>query len=148
MEEKQNLTDQESNSGRVAGYAENAGLNENTIWGMRQNHPELVVQDCKTEFGLTEAQCERLRQILMERGVNKWLLARLKFIDLKHELKDIVKKLNVKNGHDKELRMTVLKTYERLQNICKMPRWVEWGKYPHKNMKNNEKEIIVKGRSC
>lgn len=146
--EETKITEQNSNSERVASYKENGGLNENTIWGMQQNHPELVVQDCRKEFGLTEEQCERLRQILMERGINKWLLARLKFIDLKHALKETVRKLNIKNGHDKELRLVVLKTYEQLQNICKMPRWVEWGKYRHKNMKNNEREIIVRGRSC
>lgn len=148
MGTNKNLSTNENNSGGNAGYKENGGLNENTIWGMQQNHPELVIQDCKREFNLTEDQCERLRQILMERGINKWLLARLKFIDLKHDLKETVQKLNVKNEHDKELRLVVLKTYERLQNICKMPRWVEWGKYRHKNMKNNEREIIIRGRSC
>lgn len=46
-------------------------IDEKTIWSSKQNHPELVVQDCKEEFNLTDKQCERLRFILMNRDINK-----------------------------------------------------------------------------
>ena len=119
-------------------------INEKTIWGSQQNHPELVVQDCKKEFGLTEEQCEKLRFILMNRGINKWLYARIKFIDLKHEVKDMLKASKMKSPEYYLLQ----KINAGMQNIAKMPRWVEWGKHRHKNMRNNEREIVVKGASC
>jgi len=132
-----------------ASISTKSGANENTIWGLQQNHPELVVQDCRREFGLNEQQCERLREILMERGVNKWLLARRQFIALKHDLKDTIRELQATKSVDgRLLRKTLLHTYARMQQICKMPRWVEWGKHVHKDMKKNESLIVVRGRHC
>lgn len=61
-------------------------VDEKTIWQSKQNHPELVVQDCKMEFGLNAEQCERLRFILLNRGINKWLYARRLFIKLKDNI--------------------------------------------------------------
>jgi len=37
---------------------------------------------------------------------------------------------------------------EKMQNIAKTPRWVEWGTYIHKKMSNNIKDIKIKGRHC
>jgi hypothetical protein len=133
----------------VVSISTKSGANENTIWGLRQNHPELVVQDCRREFGLTEPQCERLREILMERGVNKWLLARRQFIALKHDLKETITELQKSKQVDgRILRKTLLNVYGRMQNICKMPRWIEWPKQVHKDMKKNESLVIVRGRHC
>ncbi len=120
-------------------------INEKTIWNSKQNHPELIVEDCKKEFGLNEKQCDKLRFILMNRGVNKWLYARLKFIELKHKVKEILYKSDFK---DSQLRKKFKKIYEEMQNIAKCPRWVEWGKHRHKNMRKNKEKIIIKGRHC
>jgi hypothetical protein len=117
-------------------------VNERTIWGLRQNHPELVVQDIMREFSLQPCAAGRLRAILMERGVNKWLLARRRFIDLKHRLKTVVQG---QGGLD---RVAVQNLYAEMQSIAKMPRWVEWGTHAHKKMKANEADIVIKGRSC
>lgn len=119
-------------------------INERTIWESRQNHPELVVQDAKQAFDLSEKQCEELRFILMNRGVNKWLYARTQFIDLKHEVKDWLKTLEPRSP----LHRRVQKLNERMQNIAKTPRWVEWGTKVHKKMAQNEREIIIKGKPC
>lgn len=115
-------------------------VNEKTIWGSQQNHPELVVKDCINEFNLTEEQAKKLRFILMNRGVNKWLYARYLFIRLKHE----VKKMKKENPTNKSIAYI----QEKMQNIAKTPRWVEWGTHVHKKMQNNIKEIVVKGRHC
>jgi hypothetical protein len=115
----------------------------NTIWNSQQNHPELVVQDARREFGLTDEQCEKLRFILMNRGINKWLYARILFIDLKHDVKDMLKNATPKTTEYKLLQQ--LNT--RMQNIAKMPRWVEWGTYRHNKMRNNRKDIVVKGHA-
>ena len=69
---------------------DNIKVNENTIWNMRENNPELVVRDCIKIFGFTEEQADILRYVLMVRGVNKWLLARRKFIKLKHKVKEML----------------------------------------------------------
>lgn len=115
-------------------------VDENTIWNSRQNHPELVVTDCVKEFDLSLEQADKLRFILMNRGVNKWLYARHLFIKLKHE----VKKMKKSNPKNKE----VVYIQAKMQNIAKMPRWIEWGIHVHKNMPKNIKEIKIKGRHC
>lgn len=123
-------------------------INENTIWSSRQNHPELIVQDCKKEFNLTSEQCDKLRFILMNRGINKWLYCRRLFIKLKHKVKNIRKKVVKDYGHKNELVKYIKKIQEEIQNIAKTPRWVEWGTQVHKKMTQNEKEIIIRGRHC
>ena len=115
-------------------------VTEKTIWNSRQNHPEMAVQDCIKEFKLTEEQADKLRFILMNRGINKWLYARYLFIRLKHE----VKKLKKENKGDKNIAYI----QEKMQNIARMPRWVEWGKIIHRRMKNNIKDIKVRGKHC
>lgn len=118
------------------------GINEKTICGSRQNHPALVVEDARTELNLNDDQCEKLRFILMNRGVNKWLYCRLLFIQLKHDVK---KKLR-----NSEVGSAEFRVYQdmniAMQNIAKTPRWVEWGKRAHHNMKNNMREIKIYGK--
>jgi len=115
-------------------------ITEKTIWNSQQNHPELVVMDCIKEFKLSKEQANRLRFILLNRGVNKWLFARYLFIRLKHK----VKKMKKENPKDKNIAYI----QEKMQNIARMPRWVEWGTYVHKKMKNNIKEISIQGKHC
>lgn len=119
------------------------GINEKTIWSVRQNHPELVVQDCQEEFGLNEEQCEKLRFILLKRGINKWFYARRLFIALKHRVKE-----SFKVEMDKRTRKILEWINADMQHIAKMPRWVEWGRKVHKNMENNEREIVIRGKRC
>jgi len=118
-------------------------INETTIWNSKQNIPELVVQDCRIEFDLTEKECDKLRFILLNRGVNKWLYARRLFIKLKHEVKELFKK-----EEDKYTKIKLGRINEKMQNIAKLPRWIEWSAKIHKSMKNNEKDIIIKGKHC
>ncbi len=121
---------------------------ERTIWSSRQNHPELVVVDAKKEFNLSETDCDKLRFILLNRGVNKWLYARRLFIKLKHEVKKIRKSSIEKYGNRNELVKEIKKIQERMQNIARLPRWIVWGKILHKNMKNNINDINIKGNHC
>lgn len=51
-------------------------------------------------------------------------------------------------GEKHPLVKKIKKIQEKMQNIAKTPRWIEWGKKVHKDMKNNEKEITVKGKHC
>jgi len=111
-----------------------------TIWTARQNNPELVVRDLKEEFGLNRQECQKIRYSLLIRGVNKWLYARRKFIELKHE----VKKMISNNPRDKNLKHI----QEKMQNIAKMPRWVEWPPIITKNWDKINEEIFIQGRHC
>lgn len=128
-------------------YAIKDGIDPVNIWECQQNHPELVVKDLKEEFGLTESQCDFVRYTLMKRGINKWLLNRRMFIDLKHQMKHKLQPIYEGEFSYKQLRKEYSKIYETMQNICKSPRWVEWGPH-HKNMKKCDEEIVVKGRHC
>jgi len=106
----------------------------------RQYHPELVVQDCRKLFGLSEEQAEQMRKILLLRGINKWLYARRLFIGLKHKVKEKLKQSKVKS---KEYYLLQWINTE-MQYIAKLPRWIKWGKRVHHTMKNNEKEVVIK----
>ena len=83
-------------------------INPKTIWSVKQNNPNLIVQDCVKEFNLDEKQAEKLRYILLIRGVNKWLFARRKFIQLKHKVKDLMKQIQqdsgTNNSHFKDIQ--------------------------------------------
>jgi len=115
-------------------------FNPQTIWNARQNNPELVVQDLKEEFDLDEQDCQKVRYSLLIRGVNKWLWARRQIIDLKHQVKEMVKA----NPKDKNL----LRIYMRLHEICNLPRWIEWPPMATKNWKKIAEEIYIAGESC
>lgn len=117
-------------------------INEKNIVCERQNNPELVIEDCRKEFGLSEKQCDKLRFILLKRGINKWLYARRKFIKLKHEVKELLKGETIKSEKWKLLQYINM----QMQNIAKTPRWIEFPKTTTHNWRNIEKEIVIKGK--
>ena len=135
-------------------------ITPNTIWSSRQNLPELVVRDCIKEFGLTEEQADKLRFILMNRGINKSLWARRLFIKLKHQVKERLKEEHEAYKIEKQLNMTICALTRKqlvcflseinaeMQHIAKMPRYIIFPKTITHNWKNIEKEIIIKGRHC
>lgn len=116
-----------------------------TIWMCRQNIPELVVQDAINEFDLNEQQAERLRMILLYRGVNKWLYARRLLIDFKHKVKERLNQEIHKDG-DPETINLLHWVNAGLQNIAKLQRWVEWPKTVTHDWRKIEEGIVVKGR--
>lgn len=114
-----------------------------TIWGEKQNNPELVVRDAAISFGLTDEQQDELRLILMRRGVNKWLLARRHFIRLKHRVKESLKAASPRTPEHRLLQSI----NTEMQNIAKMPRWVEWPRGVYRAAQGGKK-CIVRGRRC
>lgn len=91
------------------------------------------MRDISDLFSLSTEEEELVREILLIRGVNKWLYARRLFIDLKHQIKDYIKENNGKGD-----RRVLLRVYEKMQNIARTPRWVlfpkenDLGKAHHK----------------
>lgn len=113
-------------------------LTHKNIWSERQNNPELVIDDCKREFDFTPEQCDKMREILLRRGVNKWLLARRMFIHLKHEVTDLLRE-------SPEDRFLVWLN-SRMQGIAKIPRYVIFPETTTQNWSKIEPEIVVVGR--
>jgi len=120
------------------------------IYNFRQSNPELVIKDAREFLGLSEAQCEALRTILLARGVNKWLKARRDLIaykkQLKHEIKAIeALKIEVKSelreGRNYRLYYRYIALREKLKllqriradlkSICETPRWQIWPRNSH-----------------
>ncbi len=123
-------------------------VNPETIWMYRQNIPELVVQDAVKEFNLTEEQTERMRLILLYRGVNKWLYCRRLFIDFKHQVKDMLKNESNKSIKNKEKINLLHYINAELQHIAKQPRWIEWPITITHDWDKIESQIIIKGKKC
>ncbi len=124
-----------------------------TIWMCRQNIPELIDQDAIQEFGLDEEQAERMRKILLVRGVNKWFFARRRFIDLKHQVKDMLQQArfqyeDMDMKDKKEVYKILQHINEKMQNIAKLPRWIEWGTTITHDWNKIESNIIIKGKKC
>jgi DNA mismatch repair ATPase MutS len=128
-------------------FAKEEGMDENNIWGVRQNHPELVVNDLQDELNLTPEQCDFVRYTLMKRGINKWLYNRRQFIDLKHRMKEKVKEAYHGKVSYKQLRKDYEKAYAEMHEICNNPRWIEFGSL-HKKMTKCDEEIVIKGKRC
>ncbi|NUC74731.1 hypothetical protein HTZ84_20940 [Haloterrigena sp. SYSU A558-1] len=124
--------------------ADVAEFDPESIWCCKQNHPELVVQDLAEEFGLDSEEQEFVRITLMRRGVNKWLYARRQFIQLKHEVKSLMKQAEL--GSERFELLEELN--EKMQHIAKTPRWVEWPTKVHTQRKQDEEQVIIRGTMC
>lgn len=120
-------------------------LNPSTIQSFRQNIPELIVRDCIKEFNLDDEQAEKLRMILMARGVNKWFYVRREFIRLKHYVKEMLKSSEYPYGH-KEVHKIIQNIYTKMQKMSRTSRWVKWPNTITHKWKNIEKIIEIKGK--
>ena len=69
-------------------------MNEKSIWNEKQNKPTLIVCDLEPY-----ADSDVVYEILLRRGVFKWLSARRKIIRLKNEWKD---KITISIAEQKE----------------------------------------------
>ncbi|MBU4332133.1 hypothetical protein KKD19_01240 [Patescibacteria group bacterium] len=124
------------------------GLEPETISCFRQNTIELVIRDARWMLGLDEEECEKLRQIMLARGVAKWFKARRDVIRLKAEVKGMI--TDLQPNYDKhnpvhKERLKLLNWFrQELRTICHQPRWVEWPRGIATAAKA-EKGIVVKG---
>ena len=106
------------------------GLNPSTINNFRQNTPELVIRDARRMLSLNEEQCQILRDILLARGINKWLKARRDIIRYKEKVKESIKYIQStykKGDVAQKATLQVLNLVRRdLRIICHQSRWVIW----------------------
>jgi len=87
----------------------NGGIDINN---MRQNHPELIVRDLSTYVSP-----DITRQVLLYRGVNKWLRVRRLLIQLKDRWREEIKVLEAKKKQAKT--DGDIKKYHQLQGAVK-----------------------------
>ena len=109
-------------------------VNEKTINNIKQNKIKYLVKDFKA-LGIPE---DTTREILLKRGINKWLYNRMRFINLKDELKQKTiaylysMKLNEKyHGKDSPIykqllgmMLTTVHIRKQIRKICHNSRWV------------------------
>ena len=123
------------------------GLSPETINNFRQNSPQLIIEDARRFLGLDAAACDKLREILLARGVNKWLKARRDLIALKCELKRGIHGIlatGVKgNAAQKGNLKALMQVQGRIRAICHQPRWVEWP--PLRTAAKCDDKLVVKG---
>lgn len=120
-------------------------IDHHNIQNCRQNIPELIVRDCIREFNFDDEEAERLRIILIARGVNKCLFARREFIRLKHNVKEMLKSKESPYNR-KDVHKVIEIIYSRMQNIARLPRWIWWPITITHKWKKIEDKIVIKGR--
>lgn len=108
-------------------------LSEKTINNFKQNKIKYLVRDF-ADYGVPE---NVTREILLRRGINKWLANRMTIIGLKDELKNqinfwlrsmkVEKKFNGKNSLIYRQFVGIMETTvgirERIRKICHSSRW-------------------------
>lgn len=105
------------------------------IWGYRQNHPELVINDIKRYFPVPfigNYVCRLVRQSLLCRGVNKWLVNRRSFIAYKKQVKHEVKKLQTLVP---DLKVAIQESYVAFSEVCANPTPEMLNKYRNYQLK-------------
>ena len=124
------------------------GLSPQTINSFRQNTPELILRDLQRELGLSDSERTVAQNVLMARGVNKWLKARRDIIHLSHATREAIKIKHLtynKSDPVQKARLKMLVWFRsELRKICHQPRWVEWPKIADAG--SAEKRLVVKGK--
>ena len=103
-------------------------LTPKLIWNIEQNKPSLIAKDLEP-FGVKK---EIVHNVLLARGVYKWLAVRRRLIKLKETWKAKItetqhKITNEKNSHKKFYLKGYLKAYEEcrkeVRELCHSDRW-------------------------
>ena len=124
-------------------------VSKENIWNFRQNNPELVIQDAKEFLCLDDEQCQVLRDIMLARGINKWLKVRRDLIAYKKQIKHRIRELNelipqlkrqAKWGEyrvERQELKTLMVVRGNLKSLCMTDRWQIWpvGRSHHNSIK-------------
>lgn len=97
--------------------------NKLTIWNFAQNKPSLVVKDIVEKY--PDIDPSFIYQVLLQRGVFKWLSVRRDLIKLKNKWKNEITILNRKKDQkEKGYYKALLKCRKQLRQLCHSSRWV------------------------
>lgn len=96
---------------------------KSTIWNFAQNKPSLVVHDIVTKY--PDVDPDFIYEVLLKRGVFKWLSVRRNLIKLKDEWKNEVRILNhKKTQEEKGYYKALIKCRRCIRQLCHSDRWV------------------------
>ena len=99
-------------------------LDKSSIWNEKQNKPSLVVKDLKEIYPNIEEDI--VYEILLRRGVFKWLSVRRDLIKLKNIWKEEIIELNQKKKTKKEIGYlkALENTRKQIRKLCHSDRFV------------------------
>ncbi len=105
-------------------------LTKSTIWNEKQNKPSLIVNDLVEQFGISR---DVVYEILLRRGVFKWLACREDIIRLKEDIKAELRELYIRQArtprrssrwYEQKGRIKALEQVrQRIREICHSQRW-------------------------
>jgi len=88
---------------------------KNNLWQYRQNRPILIARDLE-QYGVPK---EVTMEILLKRGVFKWLAVRRQLIKLKNKWKEEIRELNrKKTEREKGYLEALIKCREEIRRLC------------------------------
>jgi hypothetical protein len=96
--------------------------NESNIWNFAQNKPTLVVDDIVSRY--PEVDPDFINDVLLKRGVFKWLAVRRDLIKLKNTWRDEVSRLNrKKTKEEKGYYKALLMCRAQIRALCHSERF-------------------------
>jgi len=98
-------------------------MNKNTIWMEKQNKPSLIVNDIINKY--PNVNPDFIYEILLKRGIFKWLSVRRDLIKYKTILKNKITKLNRKKTLKEKGYLAGLEECRKhIRELCHSERWV------------------------
>lgn len=98
-------------------------MNNQDIWQFEQNKPSLVVKDIVEKYPFIEE--DFIYEVLLRRGVFKWLTVRREFIRLKDKWKAEIRELNrKKTDKEKGYHNALVKCRQEIRKLCHSERFV------------------------
>lgn len=95
---------------------------KSTIWKFKQSKPTLIVRDIIEEY--PEIDSDFIYNILLKRGVFKWLAVRRDLIKLKEIWREEIVELNrKKTDKEKGYHKAIIKCREQVRKLCHSDRW-------------------------
>ncbi len=97
-------------------------VNYNNIWMFEQNKPSLVVKDIIKKY--PDVDPDFIYEVLLKRGIFKWLAVRRDIIKLKNDMKKEIRDLNrKKNIWEKGYFHGIIKYRKIIRCLCHSERW-------------------------
>jgi hypothetical protein len=98
-------------------------MNKKNIWMEKQNKPTLIVKDIINKY--PEVDSNFIYEVLLKRGVFKWLSVRRDLIKYKDILKNKIIKLNRKKNIKEKGYMAALEECRaHIRKLCHSDRWI------------------------
>ena len=118
-------------------------VTKKNIWLFAQNKPTLVVRDIVGKY--PKIPPEFIYDVLLVRGVFKWLAVRRDLIKLKDKWKVVIRELNrKKTPYEKGYHAAMIECRKEIRALCHSERFraPDFDRHSIKFLKNKEKENV------